>query len=68
MPPRSMNFREGQSLPRGQVSSGSPEVKEAAGFVTDALYDDGIYHAMQHFGLLGEGSYALYEGRHNGKE
>lgn len=50
------------------MGNASPEVKEAAGFVTDALYDDGIYHAMQHFGLLGEGSYALYEGRHNGKE
>ncbi len=28
------------------------QVKRAADYVTDALYDDGVYRAMAHFGLM----------------
>ena len=32
--------------------SGSPLAREAAGYITDDVLDDGIYKAMKHFGLL----------------
>lgn len=35
------------------MGNGSPEAKAAADYVTSDLHEDGIYRAMQHFGLIG---------------
>ena len=34
------------------MGNGSPEAKAAADYVTSDLHEDGIYRAMQHFGLI----------------
>lgn len=34
------------------MGSGTPEAKAASDYVTTGLHDDGIYNAMQHFGLI----------------
>lgn len=34
------------------MGNGSEEVKKAVSFVTDDLYDDGLYNAFRHFGLI----------------
>lgn len=34
------------------MGSGRPEAKEAADYVTTGLHEDGVYHAMEHFGLI----------------
>lgn len=34
------------------MGNGSPEAKAAADYVTSDIHDDGIYRAMQHFGLI----------------
>lgn len=36
------------------MGSGSKEAKEAADYVTLGLHEDGIYHALLHFGLISE--------------
>lgn len=39
----------GYSIAMGNAND---KVKEMAAYVTDALHDDGIYHALEHFGLF----------------
>ena len=34
------------------MGNGTPLAKEAAEFVTTDIYDDGIKHAMEHYGLI----------------
>ena len=34
------------------MGNGTPPAKEAAEFVTTDIYDDGIKHAMEHYGLI----------------
>ncbi len=34
------------------MGNGSPEAKAIADFVTDDMHEDGVYHALQHFGLI----------------
>ena len=35
------------------MGNGTPEAKQVADYVTTELADDGIYHALAHFGLIG---------------
>ena len=35
------------------MGNGTPEAKQVADYVTTDLADDGIYHALAHFGLIG---------------
>ena len=34
------------------MGNGSEEAKAAADYVTSDLFEDGIYRALQHFGLI----------------
>ena len=34
------------------MGSGGDEIKAMADYVTDAVDDDGLYHAFEHFGLI----------------
>lgn len=34
------------------MGNGTKEAKEAADYVTDALFSDGVYHALEYFGLI----------------
>lgn len=34
------------------MGNGSEDIKKAADYVTDSLHDDGLYNALEHFGLL----------------
>ncbi|UUX35400.1 Cof-type HAD-IIB family hydrolase [Fundicoccus culcitae] len=34
------------------MGNGGPEIKEMADYITDAVMDDGLYNAFEHFGLI----------------